>query len=265
MRDSLAQRLNVYLDAATLAAHATFIEGGFRVRDLRFFTELFRNWSDDFDPTAAQFQNTQLSRYLDNLVAGGFARCNTRSKTQTFRLSRLGLLELLNRLTSTNEPIPPAQSLFRLSFLTGYKPWLEQLVRREGTNFPPALALELAALLDIEAILSHEIRRLERALGRLERRISDAQAMSKLTKNRLSLGVPFADVVEEVEARYPYELNSMKPLRELIASIAPDQRIWELQTGSALRASMMWQPQREILREILKQMRALKDREGADA
>jgi hypothetical protein len=89
--------------------------------------------------------------------------------------------------------------------------------------------------------------------------------MSKLTKNRLSLGVPFADVVEEVEARYPYELNSMKPLRELIASIAPDQRIWELQTGSALRASMMWQPQREILREILKQMRALKDREGADA
>jgi len=74
MKSSLAQRLNVYLEAATLAAHASFIETGFRVRDLRFFTELFRNWSDDFDPTSVPFQNTQLCRYLDTLVVDGFAR-----------------------------------------------------------------------------------------------------------------------------------------------------------------------------------------------
>jgi hypothetical protein len=247
----------VYLEAATLAAHASFIETGFRVRDLKFFTELFLNWSDDLDLTSTPFQNTQLCRYLDGLAADGFTRQATRAKVPTFRLTRLGLLELLNRLTNTAHPLPPAQSFFRLSFLKSYKPWLEQLVKREGSNFPPALATELAALLDIESIIMHEMRRLERALIKLEQRISDARAMSKLTTNRLAAGVPLADIVREIESRYPYELNSMKPLRELIASIAPDQRIWELQTGSSLRASVMWQPQREILKETLQQMKLL--------
>lgn len=258
MRTSLVTRLDIYLGAATLAGHASFIREGFRVRDLGFFLELFLNWSEDFDPTRVPVQTTQLSRYLTELVKDGFARRTSRSRGPTFRLTRVGLLELLNRLTNTQTPIPPAQTLFRICFVKSYRPWLARLVEQEGTRFPAALAIELAALLDVESLIAEELKRIERALVRIERRITDAQHTSALTTNRLAAGVPFDEVVREVERRYPYDLNSMKPLHELISSISPDQRSWELQKGNVLRAVTMWEPQRAILEETARQLRRLR-------
>ena len=98
---------------------------------------------------------------------------------------------------------------------------------------------------------------MERALKRTEQRIDDALKTSALTKNRLAAGIPFADVVREVEDRYPYELNSMKPLEELIASVAPDQRQWELEDGNLIRVETIWKPQRALLQALLSQLKAL--------
>jgi hypothetical protein len=251
---SLAARLDIFVGAATLAAHASFVQPGFRVRDVAFFLELFLNWSHDFDPTHNSLQRTQLGRYVEGLVQTGYARRTARSGTKVYRLTRLGLLEILTRLTDTREPLPPAQTLFRICFVQGYKPWLERLVQQEGSAFPPAMVLELRAVLDVENLLAAEIRRVERAIDGLERRIHDAERASALSINRLQAGVSLPEVVREVETRYPYELNSMKPLRELIDSIAPDQRAWELQHGNILRARTLWKPQREILREVLRQL-----------
>jgi hypothetical protein len=119
------------------------------------------------------------------------------------------------------------------------------------------LRVELAALLDLETLVAHEISRVERALKRTEQRIDDALKTSALTKNRLAAGMPFADIVREVEDRYPYELNSMKPLEELIASVAPDQRRWELEDGNLIRAETIWKPQRALLQALLSQLKAL--------
>jgi hypothetical protein len=80
---------------------------------------------------------------------------------------------------------------------------------------------------------------------------------SALAKNRLASGVPFSEVVREVEDRYPYELNTMKHLEELIASIAPDQRQWELEEGNVIRAHTIWKPQRTLLQALLAQLKML--------
>jgi hypothetical protein len=276
MKQSVVGRLDLYIGAAALAAHASFLEEGFRIRDLAFFLELFLNWSSDFESHRDVVQTTQLSRYVAQLVSEGFAkRYSTKMKggpirdslrkegsrgVQSFRLTRLGLLELLTRMTSTQHPLPPAQTFFRLSFLKGYRPWLERLVEQGSSQIPPALAMELAALLDVDTLIVHEIKRLERAIERLEGRIRDAEQTSVLTNNRLAAGVVFDEVVREVERRFPYELNSMKPLHELISSINPDQRCWELQRGGVLRAAMMWEPQRAMLREMVRQLVRLRGR-----
>lgn len=254
MRTSVTSRLDIYLGAATLAAHASFIREGFRIRDLSFFLELFLNWSEDFEPSRASIQTTQIARYLSELVSEGFARRTTRSRLPWFRLTRVGLLELIQRLTNAHPPVSTAQTLFRICFVKSYRPWLQRLVEQEGSRFPAALAIELAALLDVDSLIDDEIKRIERALLRIERRISDAQRTSSLATNRLAAGVPFEEVVREVERRYPYDLNSMKPLHELISSISPDQQSWELQSGNVLRAATMWQPQRALLEETLKQL-----------
>jgi hypothetical protein len=258
MYSSFISRSNVYIGAATLAAHASYIREGFRIRDMLFFTELFLNWNSDFEEPSEPFQATQISRYLDKLVVDGFARRSGRGRIQLFRLTRLGLLELVGRLADVQSPLPIEQTLFRIYFLKGYRPWLERLVKDGQSLVPPALAIELAALLDVETVVEHEIKRFERSLLRVEKRISDAQETSALVKNRLNAGVPFEEVVNEVERRFPYELNSMKPLGELISSIEVDQRPWELQSGNLLRVSTLWEPQRMLLKEVLRQLRTIR-------
>lgn len=254
---STVGRLEIFIASATLAAHASFIEEGFRLRDLRFFTELFLNWAEDIDAAHPSLQNTQLARFLDELVEEGFAKRATKKTITSFRLSRLGLLELLTRITSSKHTSYPSTALFRICFLKSYRPRLEDLVAREGAHFPHSLKLELASLLDVEALISEDIKRVERALKRVEKRIDDAVETSALTKNRLAARVAFADVVQEVEERYPYELNTAKPLGELIASIAPDQRRWELEEGNLIRARTLWEPQREVLRVFMAQLKRI--------
>jgi hypothetical protein len=254
---STVERLEIFIASATIAAHASFIEDGFRLRDLRFFTELFLNWTEDADVSYSALQNTQLARFTSQLVNEGFAKRGTRKEITTFRLTRLGLLELLTRITSLSQHLRPSITLFRICFLKSYKHRLEALVAREGAHFPHSLKLELATLLDIEALVEQEIKRVEKALQRVEKRIEDAVQTSSLTKNRLATHTPFAQVVEEVESRFPYELNTAKPLRELIASIAPDQRRWELEEGNITRTRTLWEPQRALLRELLNQLKRI--------
>lgn len=254
---STVERLEIFTASATLAAHASFNEQGFRLRDVRFFLELFLNWIEDIDVSSHRIQNTQISRFISELVDDGFAKARDKSKLTVFRLTRLGILELLTRLVQSRNATHPSTTLFRICFLRSYRPWLERLVEQEGTLFPHSLKLELAALLDVKTLVAEEIKRVERAISRANRRIDDALQTVDLTKNRLSAHVPFSDVVEEVEAKYPYELNTMKPLRELIATIAPDQRRWELQEGNLIRVKTLWQPQRALLEELLKHLTAL--------
>jgi hypothetical protein len=92
----------------------------------------------------------------------------------------------------------------------------------------------------------------------METRISDALKTGELVRNRLAAGVSFTEVVREAELKYPYELNSMKPLSELIAEIDPDQQRWELQEGNILRARVMWLPQLSILKEYRRQLQELR-------
>ena len=80
---SSVTRLEIFTASATLAAHASFIEEGFRLRDLRFFTELFLNWVEDVETVTHSLQNTQLARYISQLIKQGFAKKVTKKKTCT--------------------------------------------------------------------------------------------------------------------------------------------------------------------------------------
>ena len=254
---STVDRLEIFMASATLAAHASFFEEGFRLRDIRFFVELFLNWSEDVGSATHSLQNTQLARFISSLTENGFAKRSSKKSVQLFRLTRLGLLELLNRIIASKNVFHPSTALFRICFIKSYRPRLEALVEREGAHFPHSLRVELASLLDVETLIAHEIARVERALKRAEQRINDALKTSALTKNRLAAGIPFSEVVREVEDRYPYELNTMKPLEELIASIAPDQRQWELEDGNLIRVETIWKPQRALLQTLLGQLRTM--------
>jgi hypothetical protein len=172
-------------------------------------------------------------------------------------LTRIGLLEILTRIASPSPSVTPSHFLFLVCFIRSYKYRIEALIAAEGHQFPVALKLELAALLDVDELIRSERKRVKHAIMRIERRIDDALGTSELARHRLASRVPFEDVVREAEAKYPYELNSMKPLSELISSLVPDQRRWELEEGNTIRAKTIWKPQQAMLEEYLRQLQSL--------
>lgn len=255
---STVGRLELYVAAAVVAAHASNFENGFRQRDLRFFTELFLNWGEELGFSLPDIQNTQLVRYISELVTNGFAKRVRKQGAPLYRLTRVGLIELVTRMTDPKLHTSPNAFLFLICFVLSYRDRIEDLVKREGAQFPPSLRIELQALLNPGDLLEAELRRIEKAIARLARRVDDAEKTSALVTQRLANGVSFHDVVVEAERKFPYELNSRKPLRELIAGIAGDQREWELRVGNTVRANNLWKPQKALMEGYYQQLRALK-------
>lgn len=256
-RVATASRLEIFMGAAILSAHASRSSEGFRLRDVRFFLELFTNWSEDLLPLETRIQTTQITRYLEDLTNEGYARRSRSASAPIYRLSRLGLLEIVTRITTPQPRRSQGEFLFLIGFLSSYRERITSIIAAEGTQFPPSLKLELESLLDTKAIITAEISRVDRSIIRVEARLHDARKTSQLVRHRIAAGVPFHSIVAEVEKKYPYELNSMKPLSHLIRELAPDQQRWELEEGNSQRAHSLWEPQLAILREYRRQLTRL--------
>lgn len=202
-------------------------------------------------------QATQITRHLDALEKDGYLRRTAKGERPEFRLTRVGLLELLTRITG-EVPGQPAQVFFFLYyFVRGYRERLIGLVKAEGAQFPPSLRLELEALLDSRVMLEREIRAAEKELRRLDARIHDARATAELTARLSRQGAPVSEILEEVEARFPYELNSQKPLSDLVGGIPPEHQRWELEVGTMLRRTVVWEPGERLVRQYLQELRGL--------
>ena len=105
--------------------------------------------------------------------------------------------------------------------------------------------------------MKREIENAEKELNKLQIRIRDALATSRLASDWAKKGKTLEETIEEAERLYPYELNSQKPLTELMQSIPPEVRAWELHTGNARRVEDIWQPSRGLLREYIAALKKL--------
>lgn len=255
---SLFQQFELFVASATIAAHASCDAGGFRQRDVKFLIELFSNWVESgLGGFALPAKNTQVLRYMSALVSEGYARKVSKRGQPCYRLTRTGLLELLMRIVNRNYTGQREHFFFLFYFIRNYKGRILGLVRAEGKQFPPALQLELDALLDESELVRREIKEAERELARIGRRISDAESTSKLMTEGRRKGEALESMVKQVERFYPYELNSQKPLHELISGIPADHRHWELESGNLRRVADIWKPSQRMLQgyyECLQQL-----------
>lgn len=254
-RARVSTRWQAYFAAAAIAAHASVIGKGFRQKNILFLIELFSNWSETGTPAnPTSLQATQVARYLEDLVSEGYARKRKTQKYPTYALTRTGLLELLTQIVDRTYIHSRSSFFFFHYFLKNYRHLIEHLVRSEGRLFPKALHAELEELLDIRAFVEREIAATDKELARIQLRLDDSLATAALTSKRLKEGVPFSKIVLEIEALYPYELNSQKPLEELLSELPPELQKWEMEVGTALRAKELWQPaqiQLENYRDML--------------
>ncbi|MGC4093118.1 MAG: hypothetical protein QM756_35565 [Polyangiaceae bacterium] len=233
--------------AAVVAAHATLGAEGFRQRDVRFFIELFSNWLEATTGAwTLDLHNAQVQRHLDWLVQTGWAK-RPRRKPPRYALTAEGLLKLLAQLSERKHLKRIDEFFLIVHILSAYGERLRGLVQLSGPLPSKSLSVDLDELLDVKRLVARERALVEREVARLVIRIEESRETSRLARELLRQGQPVDDVIAAIEARFPYELNSRKPLSELFSQLpAPFRRV-ELETIAEQRAEHLWEPTRRWL------------------
>ncbi len=248
----------VYFVAAALGAHSNAPENGFRQKDVRFLLGLFLNWMDATTKGVDEtIHNTQISRYLEGLVKSGHASRVGKQRAPSYQLTRTGLLELVSQLTHVPVGSPIEQFFFVYFFARTYGERLKELVAQKENRLPRSFQVELEALLDHRELLEQQIRATQLEIKKLESRIQDTKGAHALAMKLSAQGAKVDELIAAVESRYPYDLNSQKPMSELFREVPPPLRQWELTVGNLHRADFLWSSMKEYLQDYVKTLQRL--------
>lgn len=243
-RESLQNAHEPYFIAAVLAAQFQFQKAGFRQKDVRFLIELFTNWMEStLGDVTLPVQNVQIARYLGQLCKSGVAKKLRGKSPPRYELSRAGMAKLIQLLVNRPRYLPLEQVFFVFYFVKSYGKLFEEMVR----DATPTMKADWAALKEPELVLKNQIRFLGKEIEKLKGRIEEAEAAGKLAEATLRSGKPVSDAIREVEKKFPYQLNSQKPLPELMREIPEVLQKWEVTEGMRNRAQILWAPLSDYL------------------
>ena len=258
LRDSFLDRFELFAATATVGAHANSLNKGFRQRDVKFLVELFSNWVEtSIGDLVLEVQNTQISRYLEELVEAGYAKKRKNGRVPEYTLTRGGLIELISRAVSREFFEGREQFFFLYYFIRNYRERIHEQVRIEGKKFPIALQLELEELTDHNALLQKQIAWVKKELVKLDARIDEQEPIAQDIQAALKRGEDYQSAVQEIEDRYPYALNSQKPFAELLAELPRELSNWELVKGTVIRRDQIWLPTKRLLLAYLEELEGL--------
>ena len=143
-----------------------------------------------------------------------------------------------------NQPryLPLEQVFFVYYFLTSYGGLFESLLRQEESGISRSSRADLVALSDPQMVIQNQLRFLDREIKKLELRAKEAREAAVLGEKILREGGTIDRAAMETQKKFPYELNSRKPLKELITEIPEVLRPWNLTEGHRFRADHLWKP-----------------------
>lgn len=252
-----------WIKSAVLAAHVKQAGAGFRQKDVRFTLELMASWRWAADERRAMppLHNTQISRQLKELAHAGWLKVLGRTATPHYRLSRAGLVGVLEDLRAAALESELETYAFLAYVFRTYGGRLLQLIEREGIALPLPQRLEVEKILDSKALLRDRKKIIQERLQYWLRRVDENKKTVELVRTRLQEAIPFPEIMAEVERRYPYELNYHKPITMLLAEVPDDLKVWEMTEGQLLRAHQIW----AISARALELELSLLDKEGANS
>ncbi len=254
------QQNEVFFIVAAIAAHSSFDQAGFRQKDIRFLIEMFSNWIDiEFKDRVLAVHNTQIMRYLEQLVTEGDAKRMSREKQPRYRLTRSGLVNLLSKLAYREPGFPLEQFYYVYHFLEAYRGPLEALIQSEGNQFPPALKIEMDSILDVSKLLRAQVEFVENALQLLRKRVEENKAVIEIIREGRKQKKSVAEIVHEIEVKYPYDLNSQKPLSEFYEEMPLKMREFVLDIAIPKRTHQIWMPMLQILEKHLEILRTMRE------
>jgi hypothetical protein len=231
-----------YVHAALLAAHVA-APRGFRPSEVRFYFLLFTNWMEaDVMRPGQDLDLTQIRRALTRLQALGHAEraASAEGKRPSFRLTRDGMRALATAVVEPPGHRPFEEMLFSIAFAAAYAELLETRLRASGRG-PVAAPL---SPLDARKALKAAQRGLDALSRDLEERVRSSlaiEASSRSAPGELDMSSLFAE-------HGGYQLERVKPLKELLAGLPSDVRAFEEARGIRLRRELLFAPMAQAIR-----------------
>jgi hypothetical protein len=259
-RSSLLWRNLPVSAGAILAAAATSSLGDFRARDVRFFLELFSNWIEtNYSEGTLLVQNTQISRFLAELTLEGTLKKKTTKKLKLYYLTRSGIVELSSMLIHDTEAGRRERFFFVVYFLSSYKKIIISMIEKDKKRYPYILSLELERLLDAQSVINKEVERVRFEMKQLRLRISLALESADMFEQEIAGGADLRSTLKKFQARFPYGMNNVKPLTDLVNTLPPALQKWEPAQGNRKRVKGIWGPHLHLLGEYLERLKDLKE------
>jgi hypothetical protein len=243
---------------------------GFQQRDVRFFYLLFRNWIEvDVRNPGADLDLTRVRRELDKLGRrgrlreidtigrgrGGVRERRTarrrrglRTPRQRYALTLAGVLALVDELVTPSPLRPFEETLFVILFATSYR---ALVLRRVEQASAPVAKKRVARALDPKLLLASARRDLARQCADLEERIESGDQLREAAAKAFARGTSDRETVAILERISPYQLHNVRPLGELLLSLPPDIRRYEIGDGITARRDLMFAPLLQIVRAQL--------------
>lgn len=235
--------MDIFLSASLLASYASY--HSYRARDIKFFYELFNNWFATMVQDTKSIQIIQIQRYLDKKIKKGEV---IQAKAERFKytLSPIGILSTLKEVFESSDEINPNESFFRIYFISSYAPKFISLMDQKHMAFPFLVKDEIQMMLSTKRIFEKEFEKIDKAERVFKERRDSALACAKFVEKRTS-EVNFLNLLSEVEEKFPYEMNPVKPLSKLISELPTDFQKIEITSGMKKRATQLWNPVLENL------------------
>lgn len=248
--------LTAALLAADLAATVDRDEAkGFQQRDVRFFYLLFRNWLEmdvrhpDFD-----LDLTRVRRECEKLATRGRLRALRgrrragRTPRQRYTLTLAGVVALVDDLVTATPERTFEETLFVILFAASYR---ALVLRRVDQASAPVARKRIARALDPKQLVTLARRDLARQCADLEQRIAEGDELREAADDAFAAGRTDHEVAGMLERISSYQLHYVRPLGELLLSLPPEVRRYEIGDGITARRDLIFAPQLRLVRTQL--------------
>jgi hypothetical protein len=249
--------LRVYLYAAVCACHINYKERGFRQKDVHFFFDLFSNWMDSHLGQKSQLQNTQIQRFMKQLVALQVLKQKT-GRTPVYTCQDTGLLYLIEKVSRIEEEDDLELFFFQYHLLEIYFDLLFETLLQKKLELPHSLKIELKYLLDREVLWGKQYKRIQKKIDMLKIRTDEAQQMEKLALKLYDQGKSEEIVIKTIEHTLPYQLNHQMKMSALYEKLLPGLRKRELTSHTRKRVQSLWHPMLNFYLDYLNRLETLK-------
>lgn len=251
----------IYVLAGVIAAHASYSQEGFRQKDIKFMIEMMSNWMDmTFPDSTLNLHNTQIMRFLTEMVREGFAQRFLKNKVPTYKLTRVGLIAILGKLVQRPAQFPLEHFYFIFHFVEALRTPLENLIKAEGQQFPLALKIEVESLLDVKRLIQRQLDFVQTESRKLKQRINDNLEVIQIVQRGRKIKLTTSQIILEIEKKFPYDLNSQKPLSELYNDMPEGLRDFILDSVLEKRTNQIWTPISSVLEKHLEMLEQLKQK-----